>query len=191
MSYYNQNQPPVGVPPPQGKSFSNFDSDLPPSEILPLDILHRNHVIFFFLFYLLIDFVFSESGCLGYPPEGYPKDAYPPQGYPPQGYPQGGYPPQGYPPQYAPQYGQPPPQQQQQSSGPGMMEGWWVFTSGSWIFFCRFINLIDRSPFAYSRSVDLRISVLVFAGQRVKPPLLFCCWTSMNFAFPELFANPS
>lgn len=110
MSYYNQQQPPVGVPPQQGRSdFGVF-------------VVCRFGSGWFW-------FDFGVFGFLGYPPEGYPKDAYPPagyppQGYPPQGYPQQGYPQQGYPPQYAPQYGQPQPQQQQQSHSSGLLEGW-------------------------------------------------------------------
>ncbi|CAL9115900.1 unnamed protein product [Musa textilis] len=73
MSYYNQQQPPVGVPPPQGTRSSIHG------------FLARSISLL----------------CLGYPPEGYPKDAYPPPGYPAQGYPPVGYPQQGYPPPYA------------------------------------------------------------------------------------------
>jgi hypothetical protein len=84
MSYYDQHQPPVSVPPQQGMyGFSWIKA-------------------FWSLWFLIL-----FNGFVGYP-----KDAYPPPGYPVQGYPQG-YPPQGYPPQgYAPQYAAPPPRQE-------------------------------------------------------------------------------
>ncbi|XP_044959098.1 acidic proline-rich protein PRP25-like [Hordeum vulgare subsp. vulgare] len=97
MSYYGQQQPPVGVPPQQGYPGKE---EYPPAGYPPAG--------------------YPPPGQgQGYPPQGYP----PPQqgGYPPQ---QGGYPPQqGYPQQgYPPQYAQQPPRQQQ-SSGPSFMEG--------------------------------------------------------------------
>ncbi|PPD78015.1 hypothetical protein GOBAR_DD25060 [Gossypium barbadense] len=57
MSYYNQQQPPVGVPPPQG---------YPPEGYPPKD-------------------AYPPPGYppQGYP-QGYPQQGYPPQGYPPQ-----------------------------------------------------------------------------------------------------------
>lgn len=122
MSYYNQGQPPIGVPPPQGNFVVNsivvsvFWCWI--DEICGVRLQICVDLGFWWCFYFLFFFF------LGYPPEGYPKDAYPPPGYPPQGYPPpGAYPPQGYPPPYAPQYGQPPPRQQL-SSGPGCLEGW-------------------------------------------------------------------
>ncbi|KAG6761285.1 hypothetical protein POTOM_034494 [Populus tomentosa] len=56
MSYYNQQQPPVGVPPPQG---------YPPDQGYPKD-------------------AYPPPGYppQGYP-QGYPPQGYPPQGYPP------------------------------------------------------------------------------------------------------------
>ncbi|MQL70201.1 hypothetical protein Taro_002512 [Colocasia esculenta] len=72
MSYYNQQQPPVGVPPPQGYPPEGYAKDAYPPPGYPPQ---------------------------GYPPAGYPAQGYPPQGYPPQGYPPQGYappPPQGY-----------------------------------------------------------------------------------------------
>ncbi|KZV38838.1 hypothetical protein F511_32405 [Dorcoceras hygrometricum] len=58
MSYYNQNQPPVGVPPPQGKLIR-----------IPLCYPQEGY------------------GKDSYPPQGYPAQGYPQQGYPQQGYP--------------------------------------------------------------------------------------------------------
>ncbi|XP_077233463.1 protein CYSTEINE-RICH TRANSMEMBRANE MODULE 13-like [Tasmannia lanceolata] len=60
MSYYNQQQSPVGVPPPQG--YPSKDAYPPPG--------------------------YPPQGyAQGYPPQGYPPQGYPPQGYaqpPPQ-----------------------------------------------------------------------------------------------------------
>jgi hypothetical protein len=108
MSYYDhQQQPPVGVPPPQGL-FSFFCSWVFKDSFFWL--LNLMNLVFFLI--------------KGYPP----KDAYPPPGYPAQGYPQQGYPPQGYPPQQGygyppPQYTQQPPPQRQEV---GFLEGWYV-----------------------------------------------------------------
>ncbi|KAL3814322.1 hypothetical protein ACJIZ3_015590 [Penstemon smallii] len=66
MSYYNQNQPPVGVPPPQGYPPEGYPKDAYPPQGYPPQ---------------------------GYPPQGYPQQGYPPQGYPPQYAPQYGAPP--------------------------------------------------------------------------------------------------
>ncbi|KAH9606224.1 hypothetical protein KSS87_010271 [Heliosperma pusillum] len=62
MSYYNQQQPPVGVPPPQGYPPEGYPKDAYPPPGYPAQ---------------------------GYPQGGYPppQGGYPPQGYPPQGYP--------------------------------------------------------------------------------------------------------
>lgn len=117
MSYYNQGQPPIGVPPPQGMLICCFLCDFGVGSE-GFVVCDCRSVCWFMVLVVFFYFLFQ-----GYPPEGYPKDAYPPPGYPPQGYPPpGAYPPQGYPPPYAPQYAQPPPQQQ--SSGPGCLEGW-------------------------------------------------------------------
>ncbi|KAF7828611.1 cysteine-rich and transmembrane domain-containing protein A [Senna tora] len=62
---YHQQQPPVGVPPPQGNSFllsTPYFLGYPPKD--------------------------------AYPPPAYPVQGYPPPGYPQQGYPQQGYAPQ-------------------------------------------------------------------------------------------------
>nr|CAD1832427.1 unnamed protein product [Ananas comosus var. bracteatus] len=59
MSYYNQQQPPVGVPPPQGYPPEGYGKDAYPPPGYPPQ---------------------------GYPPQGYPAPAPgypPPQGYPP------------------------------------------------------------------------------------------------------------
>ncbi|CAA2966436.1 cysteine-rich and transmembrane domain-containing WIH2-like [Olea europaea subsp. europaea] len=57
MSYYNQNQPPVGVPPPQGYPPEGYPKDAyPPAGYPPQQ---------------------------GYPQQGYPPQGYPPQ-YAPQ-----------------------------------------------------------------------------------------------------------
>ncbi|GFY90060.1 proline-rich family protein [Actinidia rufa] len=55
MSYYNQQQPPVGVPPPQGYPPEGYPKDAYPPQGYPQ----------------------------GYPPQGYPPQGYPPQ-YAPQ-----------------------------------------------------------------------------------------------------------
>ncbi|CAL5434160.1 unnamed protein product [Camellia sinensis] len=77
MSYYNQQPPPVGVPPPQGYPPEGYAKDAYPPPGYPPQ---------------------------GYPPAGYPPQGYP-QGYPPQGYPPQGYPPQYPPPQQHQQSG--------------------------------------------------------------------------------------
>ncbi|KAG9440559.1 hypothetical protein H6P81_020724 [Aristolochia fimbriata] len=56
MSYYNQQQPPVGVPPPQGYPPEGYPKDAYPPPGYPPQ---------------------------GYPPAGYPPQGYPPQPYPP------------------------------------------------------------------------------------------------------------
>ncbi|KAE9447089.1 hypothetical protein C3L33_21015, partial [Rhododendron williamsianum] len=62
MSYYNQQQPPVGVPPPQGYPPEGYPKDAYPPPGYPPQ---------------------------GYPQPGYPPQGYPPQGgYPPQYAPQ-------------------------------------------------------------------------------------------------------
>ncbi|KAB5541230.1 hypothetical protein DKX38_014204 [Salix brachista] len=66
MSYYNQQQPPVGVPPPQGYPPEGYPKDAYPPQGYPPQ---------------------------GYPPQGYPPQGYPPQGYPPPYAPQYGQPP--------------------------------------------------------------------------------------------------
>ncbi|CAK9171491.1 unnamed protein product [Ilex paraguariensis] len=66
MSYYNQQQPPVGVPPPQGYPQEGYPKDAYPPPGYPPQ---------------------------GYPPQGYPPQGYPPQGYPPQYAPQYAQPP--------------------------------------------------------------------------------------------------
>ncbi|KAG7014935.1 Cysteine-rich and transmembrane domain-containing protein WIH2 [Cucurbita argyrosperma subsp. argyrosperma] len=61
MSYYNQGQAPVGVPPPHGYPPEGYPKDAYPPPGYPPQ---------------------------GYPPPGYPPQGYPPPGaYPPQGYP--------------------------------------------------------------------------------------------------------
>ncbi|KAF9675792.1 hypothetical protein SADUNF_Sadunf09G0069600 [Salix dunnii] len=65
MSYYNQQQPPVGVPPPQGYPPEGYPKDAYPPQGYPPQ---------------------------GYP-QGYPPQGYPPQGYPPPYAPQYGQPP--------------------------------------------------------------------------------------------------
>ncbi|KAK8938246.1 hypothetical protein KSP40_PGU020263 [Platanthera guangdongensis] len=57
MSYYNQQQPPIGVPPPQGYP-EGYAKDAYPPPGYPAQ---------------------------GYPQPGYPQGGYPPQGYPPAG----------------------------------------------------------------------------------------------------------
>ncbi|KAF7113467.1 hypothetical protein RHSIM_RhsimUnG0124100 [Rhododendron simsii] len=67
MSYYNQQQPPVGVPPPQGYPPEGYAKDAYPPPGYPPQ---------------------------GYPQPGYPPQGYPPQGgYPPQYAPQYAQPP--------------------------------------------------------------------------------------------------
>ncbi|KAG6470849.1 hypothetical protein ZIOFF_071929 [Zingiber officinale] len=56
MSYYNHQQPPAGVPPPQGYPPEGYPKDAYPPPGYPPQ---------------------------GYPPPGYPQQGYPPQGYPP------------------------------------------------------------------------------------------------------------
>lgn len=104
MSYYNQQQqqPYVGVPPPQG--ISNIEKS---SSFFLFDVcncwLEVNSCNFHFIIYNLL---YMDLLAAGYPP----KDAYPPPGYPAEAY---AYPP----PQYAP-----PPRQQQHETG--LLEGW-------------------------------------------------------------------
>ncbi|KAH0637625.1 hypothetical protein KY289_037540 [Solanum tuberosum] len=57
MSYYNQQQPPVGVPPPQGYPPEGYSKDAYPPPGYPQQ---------------------------GYPPQGYPQQGYPPPQYAPQ-----------------------------------------------------------------------------------------------------------
>ncbi|CAG7865033.1 unnamed protein product [Brassica rapa] len=114
---YQDQQHPVGAPPPQGNS-----------------PCYNSLLIFFYFCFLNSNVVVVMH--IGYPPkEGYPPPGYPPAGYPPppqgygQAYPAQGYPPpqypQGPPPQYPyqgppPQYGQAP---QKKKKDSGFVEG--------------------------------------------------------------------
>lgn len=158
MSYYHQQQPPVGVPPPQGIHLS-ISMLLPQTMFSSFSSNSLGILQLFFCSDLSI--LFNSTGYPG-------KDPYPPPGYPAQGYPPAGYPPPGYPPQgYPPQYQQPPPRQET-----GFLEGWYVSLSFSTCYVLCVLALFPFS-FALPRSLLRKTQISQWAGDHLGNELGF------------------